>query len=260
MPARLLAPALPLPPLTRGGYRLRLVRTERDLERVQRLRFEVFNRELGEGFQESWATGCDQDPYDTQVHHLLVEETATGAAVGTYRLQTRAMAEAGCGFYTAEEYDLAPLEPFLDRAVEASRACVHKDHRRGPAFLLLWAGIARYLRLTRSRHLFGLCSLTSQDPDDGLRAWRLLREDGRLHPVLRLRARPEFHVATFEELDTAPLPPLPRLPALFDAYLRIGTRIAGAPALDRAFGTVDFLAWLDLHEVPAGVLRRFGYR
>ena len=36
-----------------------------------------------------------------------------------------------------------------------------------------------------------------------------------------------------------------RLPALFAAYLRIGASIIGGPAIDRDFGTLDFLALLD---------------
>ena len=40
---------------------------------------------------------------------MLVEDRLTGRAVGTYRVQTAAAAEAGQGFYSATEFDLSTL-------------------------------------------------------------------------------------------------------------------------------------------------------
>ena len=42
----------------------------------------------------------------------------------------------------------------------------------------------------------------------------------------------------------------PRIPRLLSAYLALGARICGAPAIDREFRTIDFLTWLDI-EAPA---------
>ena len=97
-PIAVLAPVrFAFEPVVRSGYCMRLARNADDLERVQRLRFEVFNVELREGFASSWETGRDQDDYDPHVHHLMVEHSESGQVVGTYRLQTRAMADAGAG-------------------------------------------------------------------------------------------------------------------------------------------------------------------
>ena len=48
-----------------------------------------------------------------------------------------------------------------------------------------------------------------------------------------------------------------RIPRLMGAYLALGAKLCGAPALDREFGTVDFLTWLDLQAVPERVLRKY---
>jgi putative hemolysin len=40
--------------------------------------------------------------------------------------------------------------------------------------------------------------------------------------------------------------PAPRIPRLLSAYLAVGARICGAPAIDREFRTIDFLTWLDV--------------
>jgi putative hemolysin len=58
--------------------RLRLAETEAERAAGCRLRFRVFNLELGEGLAESYANGMDQDDYDAVCEHPLVEEKATG--------------------------------------------------------------------------------------------------------------------------------------------------------------------------------------
>jgi len=49
----------------------------------------------------------------------------------------------------------------------------------------------------------------------------------------------------------------PKIPKLLRAYLSIGAKICGPPALDRQFKTIDFLTLLDLHSLPALVRARF---
>ena len=50
--------------LADNRYSLRLARTRREIEPALRLRFEVFNLELHEGFAESFVTGLDEDEFD----------------------------------------------------------------------------------------------------------------------------------------------------------------------------------------------------
>ena len=60
-----------------GRFRARFARTPEDVEAAQRLRYEVFNRELGEGLAESEAEELDRDRFDAQCEHLLVEDSQT---------------------------------------------------------------------------------------------------------------------------------------------------------------------------------------
>ena len=82
---------------------------QRITARVQELRYRVFNLELHEGLESSHATGRDVDVFDHHCHHLMVEHRPSNSVVGTYRLQTGAMARAGAGYYTDGEYDLSSL-------------------------------------------------------------------------------------------------------------------------------------------------------
>jgi putative hemolysin len=44
---------------------------------------------------------------------------------------------------------------------------------------------------------------------------------------------------------------------LLRAYLTIGAKICGLPAIDREFGTIDFLTLLDLQTLPKIVRAHF---
>jgi len=248
-----------------GRYRVRLAAGPRDVRRAQELRFQVFNRELDEGLPESWERGYDSDAFDASCDHLIVEDTtrdsevgedgeARGGArggfvvVGTYRLQPAHHAARAPGLYTAGEFDLGELSPLFGEAVESGRACIHREHRNTRVLQLLWQGIGSYMLRRRARYLFGCCSLTSQDPEEGQATWRWLSAQGHLHPTLAARPRREYECfAPGAARATGPV--AEGVPSLFASYLRIGTKICGEPALDRQFKTIDFLALLDVADL-----------
>jgi len=230
-----------------GRYRLRFARDEADLDRVLRLRFEVFNLELAEGLESSFETRRDEDEFDAVVHHLIVEDTADGAIIGTYRIQTGEMAAAYLGYYSSAEYDLTGIPAdTLANAVELGRACIAKAHRNRQVLFLLWQGLAEYLIANRKRYLFGCCSITSQEPGVGPRAEMQLREGGHTHPDVRVPARDEYDCDA-----AAPVSDEVEIPILFRTYLRHGAKVISAPAIDRRFGTIDFLVLLDVHDMAA---------
>jgi putative hemolysin len=94
-----------------GRYRLRLAETAHDREAACRLRFKVFNIELGEGLESSFETGLDIDRFDTVCEHLLVEDRSTHRVVGTYRMQSGEIAGKHLGYYSEQEFNLDPYEP-----------------------------------------------------------------------------------------------------------------------------------------------------
>ena len=48
-----------------------------------------------------------------------------------------------------------------------------------------------------------------------------------------------------------------KVPKLLRAYLTLGAKICGAPALDRQFKTIDFLTMLDLESLTPAARERF---
>jgi len=252
-PYPLLPAALPEPEAGEGLYRLGFARDAAELDAVLRLRFEVFNEELGEGLAASWETGRDEDEFDLYCHHLLVEEKATGKIVGTYRLQTLEMA-AERGFYSATEYDLSRVPAqMLEQSLEVGRACIAREHRKRQVLYLLWKGLARYMAFNRKRYLFGCCSLTSQDAALGLRALDHLWQRGAIHSDLWVPALPGYECVAEGAVEAGGM----ELPQLFETYLRFGGKACSEPALDRRFGTIDFLVLLDTHAMNPRSHRMF---
>lgn len=247
---------LPDRELREGRYLLRFARSAGDLDAVLRMRFEVFNLELGEGLDESLETGRDFDEFDAVCHHLMVLELTGGEVVGSYRLQTSGMATRHRGFYSDTEFDLSMLSPeVLANSLELGRACVAKAHRSTHVLYLLWRGLALYVAANRSRFLFGCSSLTSQDPHVGKAFMDFLQEHGYLHPELRVLPRPGYEC--FDDGFLA-RPGVPiKVPPLFRTYLRHGAKICGPPAIDRLFKTIDFLVLFDVDAMDRRRFRMF---
>src|SRR5215470_11700806 len=161
--------------LTAGVYRLRFAESLQDLEAAYRLRFLVFNLELGEGLETAYEHGYDSDEFDAVCDHLIVEHCATHQVVGTYRLQTGTSAARKLGYYSAREFDFTPYESLRPSIVELGRASIHLAHRSFQVLSLLWRGIAAYAKDRKARYLIGCSSMTSQDPQVGSAMYRLLQ-------------------------------------------------------------------------------------
>jgi putative hemolysin len=235
-----------------ADYVTRLATSLEELRQAQKLRFEVFNLELNEGLEQSYATGRDEDPFDAVCDHLIVEHRPTGKIVGTYRLQTGLNARAYLGYYSAQEFDFSVYERFRNEIIELGRACVHRQHRNLVVLGLLWKGIADYASRNRARYLFGCSSLTSQDPAVGAAAYTELCRHHLAPLEYQTKTLGPFE-CPLEQLAAEP----PKIPKLLRAYLAIGAKICGPPALDRQFKTIDFLTLLDLRSLPGGVRSRF---
>ncbi len=261
-----------------GRYRLRLAQSIEDRVAACRLRFRVFNIEMGEGLASSYETGLDTDQFDESCEHLIVEDkqesNSVRRIVGTYRMQTGATAAHHHGYYSEQEFDLAPYEPLRPGVLELGRASIDREHRTPEVLTLLWRGIAQYATDMGLRYLIGCSSLTSKDPAEG---WQLY------HQLEHYRVSPEFetmptaaYACPIEQQDALaqPLscvsesnaaagssessrPAQVKVPKLLKTYLAIGARVAAPPAWDREFGTIDFLTLLDLKLISPAARSRF---
>jgi len=263
------APAGPRIHAEVGRYRLRLAQTPEDRDAACRLRFKVFNIELGEGLESSYQTGLDQDKFDPICEHLLIEDKTDKRIVGTYRMQSGTTAGRNLGYYSEQEFSFAPYEPLRPGILELGRASIDREHRTPEVLTLLWRGIAQYATDMGLRYLIGCSSLNSKDPAEGWQMYRQL-EHYRVPPEFETEPTAAYACPTEQAgADAQPSPSLHNLsvsdctptpvkvPKLLKTYLAIGARIGGPPAWDREFGTIDFLTLLDLQLVSDSARNRF---
>ena len=257
-----------------GRYRLRLAETAEDREAACRLRFKVFNIELGEGLESSYETGIDTDRFDPVCEHLLVEDKTTRRVVGTYRMQSGTTAARHLGYYSEQEFSLAPYEPLRPEILELGRASIDREHRTPEVLMLLWRGIAQYATDMGLRYLLGCSSLNSNDPAEG---WQMYRQLENFRVPREFETAPTAAYACPQEQQSADAQPSPcqpdgsqpehstpalapspvKVPKLLKTYLAIGARIAAPPAWDREFHTIDFLTLLDLKLLSPAARNRF---
>jgi len=253
-----------------GRYRLRLAQSVEDRDAVCRLRFKVFNIELGKGLEASYETGLDTDHFDLFCEHLLVEDKLAedGSArriVGTYRMQSGATAARNLGYYSEQEFDFSPYEPMRGEILELGRASIDREHRTPEVLTLLWRGIAQYATDMQLRYLIGCSSLNSADPREG---WQMFRQLENYRVADELRTLPckgfecpegplDEEQGLAAEFAPEPAPEPAKVPKLLRTYLAIGARICSVPAWDREFGTIDFLTLLDLRTISSSARNRF---
>jgi len=235
-----------------GKYQIRLTQSLAEREAACRLRFRVFNIELGEGLISSYSTGMDQDQFDLFCDHLIVEDRSRGEIVGTYRMQSGVTAAHHLGYYSAQEFDFLPYESIRHEVLELGRASIDREHRSSEVLTLLWRGIAQYSQFYGLRYLIGCSSLTSQDPQAGWQMyWQLsdflVSPEFRTTPLARYELPPVSDNAKVEV----------KIPKLIKTYIAVGAKICGPPAWDREFGTIDFLTLLDLARLTPAARNRF---
>ena len=254
----------------KSDLKLRLAQGQQEVQACQKLRYRVFYEERSARIPAS-ANGTDADRFDAICDHLVVvrqgpERThdpvmlGDGELVGTYRLLRQAVAEANGGFYTQDEFDVAPLlatHPNL-RFLELGRSCVLKPFRTKPVVELLWQGIWNYVRLHDVDVMFGCASLEGTDPEIYAEALSFLAEQGEPPAEWRVRALPGLYVEMKQRSHFNAKAALRSLPPLVKGYLRLGCYIGDGAVIDRQFNTIDILIVLPVAAIQPRYFGKFG--
>ncbi|WP_159729739.1 GNAT family N-acetyltransferase [Methylosinus sp. Ce-a6] len=259
-------------PLARiGSLEVRLACGKKEIRKAQRLRFKVFFRKGGAIPDAKAAlTRRDADRFDKFCDHLIVIDhearTRFGKmkpkVVGAYRLLRDDVAAKKGGFYSAGEYDIAPLlarHPGL-RFLELGRSCVLEQYRGKRTIELLWRGILAYVRHHRIDAMIGCASLEGANPLAHAAALSFLSHHARAEDDWRVAARRELHVP-MEMLAKEAVDPrkaMSALPPLIKGYLRCGAKFGDGAVVDRKFNTTDVFVIMRVAEIDARYLDYFG--
>ena len=254
-----------------GSLEVRLAETEHEVEQAQRLRYAVFYEEMSAvPSNEMRALRRDFDKFDDVCDHLLVVDRETHGedgqplVVATYRLTREKDAARAGGFYTASEYDIAPMLNGLPpgtKFLELGRSCVLKSYRSRPGSMqLLWKGLMAYVARFDIDLMFGCASLPGTDIEALALPLSYLHHFHAMPENLRVKARPELFVDMNRmALDATPQREgLRALPPLLKGYVRAGCCVGDGAVIDRQFGTTDVFIYFPLSGIDARYKSRFG--
>lgn len=252
-----------------GNLEVRLARTPRELRKAQSLRYKVFYGEMDAvANAKTRFFRRDEDRFDQICDHLLVfdhdslNRRKKPRIVGTYRLLRQEVAELHGGFYTADEYDIAPLLVRHSHLsfLELGRSCVLPEYRTSRTVELLWHGIWSYVLAHDLDVMFGCASFAGTDPQDNATALSFLHHHAAPAPEWSVKALPgrymDMNLLSKEAVSTRTA--LRELPPLVKGYLRIGAKIGNGAVIDHQFGTTDVLIVLPVSEIDERYIKHFG--
>lgn len=232
---------------------LSLATTPEEVKEVQRLRYKVFIETMGLSALSN-PDGLDKDEFDAYCDHLIVRDSKTLKVVGTYRILGPNAAREMGRYYSETEFDLSRLQHIRHSVAEAGRACIHPDYRSGAVIMMLWAGLAAYMRRERCSHLIGCASISLTDGGQNAAAIYRGLTAGDFSP-LEYRVTPHLPFP-LEEIDTSNSEA--RIPPLLKGYLRAGAWVCGEPAWDPDFHSADLFVMLPLSNLDNRYARHYG--
>lgn len=263
-----------------GQLEVRLAASAAEVRLAQKLRYQVFYEEMSANASSRASRARrDADQFDAICDHLLVIDHGLPrsqlhqklhdrfrgpppAIVGTYRLLRQDVAERHGGFYTADEYDIAPLvaaNPHLN-FLELGRSCVLGPYRDKRTVELMWHGIWAYVLGHGIDVMLGCASLPGTDPDALALPLSFLHHNARAPEEWAARAVGHRYVAMdrmpAERIDTKAA--LRSLPPLVKGYMRLGGYVGDGAVIDHDFGTVDVLVVLPVPNINPRYVAHYG--
>lgn len=251
-----------------GALETRLAANAAEIRAAQQIRYRVFVEEMGARLPPAaMLAGLDFDAFDDICDHLIVLDTALeGDApdqiVATYRLLRQEVAEKHSGFYSTDEFDIAPMiarHPGK-RFLELGRSCVLPPYRTKRTVELLWQGNWAYSLKHNLDVMFGCASFPGAFPEFHALALSFLHHNTLASGDWSVRATQN----RYRNMDL--MPPeavnakraLTAMPPLVKGYLRLGAMVGEGAVVDHAFGTTDVLIVLPVESISSRYVNYYG--
>ncbi len=238
-------------PSSSSKFVLSLASTPEEVREVQRLRYQVFIEAMGLSTLVN-ADRLDRDEFDAYCDHLIVRDAHSLKVVGTYRILGPHAARRMGRLYAEQEFELSRLNHLRSSMAEAGRACIHPDYRSGGVIMLLWAGLASYLKKENCQYLIGCASISLSDGGQNAASLYHALSQTSLAPI-EYRVRPRLPFPVGEHVPGQPV----FIPPLIKGYMRGGAWVCGEPAWDPDFNCVDLFLLLPLARLDDRYARHY---
>ena len=226
--------------LSNKEYEVGLAIHDKELDEIFSIRYQVFNKELGEGDPANDAKERDTDKFDPYCDHIIVRHIATGDIVGTYRIMLGSNAKEG--YYSETEFDCTDIYSLKGEVAEVGRTCILKNHRGGKVLSLLWYGLYAYSKMFNVRYLFGMTSIHTTNPAHIDQIWAYLNEKNTLSQKVNISP---INPATLTSTEGTKK----YVPRLLLKYIKIGAKVIGEPNYDPIFRCYDVPTLIDLKKI-----------
>ena len=253
---------------------MRLAATAEEIDAAQALRYRVFYEEMGATpTPEMVARHRDFDSFDEHCDHLLVFDHMRkdkNPVIGTYRLIRREAAAKSGGFYSAGEYDIAPLLQYPGEILELGRSCIDAEYRTGQVMQVLWRGLTAYVFRYDIVLMFGCASLPGTDPQALALPLSYLHYHHLAPPGLRPKAVPDRYIdmsimpreafdpnVAFDSLKVDPRSGANSLPPLIKGYIRVGGFVGDGAVIDPQFNTTDVCVIVKTDLITSRYIRHY---
>lgn len=226
-------------PFEVGSFIVRLAKTEEDRRRVQDLVDDVFHREEGIDPETVEQRQHDIKVINPVCDHLMVLSKETDQLIATYRLIRRAHADQIGGFYSQDEYDLTKLLAYDGEILEFSRAVTHKDFRTSGMMMIVWKGLAEYIKSYDVKLMFGVPSFHGTDPQKLANEFSYLYHFHRADESILCRAKEYTEMNLIPKDQINEKEAFMNLPPLVKGYLRVGAVIGDGAFHDKDWNCLD---------------------
>ncbi len=246
---------------TIGSYSYKTVTTIDELIEAFKLRYQVFHREI---IGKTEPVGIDTDEYDDICDHLIITENKTKKIVGTYRLNCSTHSNT---FFSSTEFQIQNILKQDKIKLELGRACIYEEYRKGAVILMLWRGIAEYMRKTEAKILFGCATVVTNSPDESALLYHYLKQKNQIDTKFDVVPTKNYEMKNIGQFierynrsltDDEMAKAKKILPPLCEAYLNIGCLMSGIPAYDAAFDCIDFLTILETEKLDQVFWKKIG--
>lgn len=227
---------------TKGRYTARRAENPADIAAAQALRHLAFRK----------FPGCDSDRFDPFCQHIVIEEVAGGRLVACFRLLKLECGAQISQSYSAQFYDLSPLEAFRAPMAEMGRFCLHPDVHDPDILRVAWGALTRIVDEEGVEMLFGCSSF------DGIRAdvygdtfaWITERHLAPKRWLPKVKAPNVFRFAQALRRTADARRAMQAMPPLLRTYLVMGGWVSDHAVVDADMNTLHVFTGLEIKSVP----------
>lgn len=235
--------------LTKGRFHVRLAATPQDIRASQHLRFLAFH---GSSNASENDHGLDQDAFDDQCDHVLIEDYTTKDLVCSFRIKTFSTGRDIGNSYSAQFYDLSLLTDFDAPMVEVGRFCVHPSVADPNVLRIAWGALTQLVDAQGIELLFGCSSFHGVDTDLYADVFSILREK-HLAPkkwLPEIKADGVFDYSTIGGQVGDRKAAMRLMPPLLKTYLMMGGWVSDHAVIDRQLNTLHLFTGVEVSAIP----------